>query len=117
MGMFDYVKSEMILPDRNFVTDEYFQTKSLDCLMEHFVITKDGELCRDMWDYEWVDDDNAFLKGMFKQIDGSYRREYLTNHTGTINFYGKAPDGIWRDYHATFVDGKITKLWFEDSEI
>jgi len=45
MGLFDDVKCEYPLPDREHQGRE-FQTKDLDCLMDHYTITREGRLIR-----------------------------------------------------------------------
>ena len=117
MGMFDYVKVETVLPGHMQITDWAFQTKSFECLMENYVITKSGELYREKWDYEWIDDDRHILQGHEQKIPGTYRREYLTDYRGDITFYeGRRINGKWRDYTARFTDGKLTRMSYEDKQ-
>ena len=85
--------------------------------MENYVITSNGELYREVWEYEWIDDDRHLLTGYANKIEGSYRREYLTNYHGDIIFYeGISKDGMWRDYTARFTEGKLTRIWYEDKQ-
>ena len=79
MGMFDYIKCEVQLPGYSFITDEEFQTKSFDNCMDHYVITAKGEVYREVWDHEWVDNPESPIGGSFRKVEGSYRREYLTD--------------------------------------
>ena len=119
MGMFDEIRVEHILPGETQITDDWYQTKSLDNVMARYVISAKGELYEDKWDYKWVDDDNHFLKGYLQKIEGSYRREYLTNYHGDVIFYTSRPlneNRVWRDYHARFTDGKLTKMWYKDTQ-
>lgn len=120
MGMFDEIRIEHVLPDNIQITDEWYQTKSFDNLMDKYVITNTGELYREVWEYEWIDDDRHMLTGYMKKIEGSYRREYLTNYHGDVIFYRSKPmEGtkrVWRDYYARFTDGKLTKMWYEDRQ-
>lgn len=115
MGMFDWIVVEVPLPDIVQNETEY-QTKDFECLMEKYVITKNGELYREKWDYEWVDDDKHFLGGYERKIDGSYRREYLTNFHGDITFYNGMVRGKWRDYKARFTEGRLSRIWYEDKQ-
>lgn len=113
--MFDYIKCEVMLPDGTLTKDREFQTKSLDNLLATYVISAKGELYKEDWDYVWVDDDDRFLKGYMKMVDGSYRREYLTDYHGDIIFYsGINEDGVWRNYFARFTNGKLSRMWYED---
>lgn len=125
MGMFDYVKVETVLPGNNisaekiFTDDERFQTKSFDNMMDTYVISNRGELYREHWDYEWVDEpDRPIFKGYLKKIPESYRREYMTDFTGEVVFYnGFIDEGkrIWRDYTAKFSDGILITITYKDS--
>ena len=117
MGMFDTLKVETKIPGFSEVPDVEFQTKSFDSAMEKYVITNNGELYREVWDYEWTDDPASAFNGYFNKIEGSYRREYLTDYHGDIIFYeGKRIDGVWRDYTARFTEGRLTRIWYEDKQ-
>lgn len=119
MGLFDTIKVEQKIPGFPDIPNVEFQTKSLDNAMENYVITNNGELYREVWEYEWVEDNSMpILKGFMKKVEGSYRREYLTDYHGDIIFYeGKKVDGTWRDYTARFTEGKLTRIWYEDKQI
>ena len=119
MGMFDMIKVEMKIPGYSTIPDEEFQTKSLDNCMDHYVITNKGELYREVWDHEWIDNPNTPMGGSFNKVEGSYRRVYLTDYHGDIIFYTSKPmseDRIWRDYTARFTEGKLTRIWYEDKQ-
>ena len=119
MGMFDMLKIEMKIPGYSQIPDEEFQTKSFDNVMDHYVITNKGELYREVWEYEWKEDNKHLLGGWMQKVEGSYRREYLTNFHGDIIFYTSRPmkeDRIWRDYTARFTEGKLTRVWYEDKQ-
>ena len=119
MGMFDTIKIEKVIPGFTSVPDCEFQTKSFGNAMENYVITSNGELYREVWEYEWIDDDRHMLSGYSNKIEGSYRREYLTDYHGDVIFYTSRPIkeyGIWRDYTARFTDGKLTRVWYEDKQ-
>jgi len=119
MGMFDLLKVEMKIPGYSTIPDEEFQTKSLDNCMDHYVITNKGQLYKEVWDHEWVENPDAPIGGSFRKVEGSYLREYLTNFHGDIKFYTSRPmneDRIWRDYTARFTDGRLTRIWYEDKQ-
>jgi len=117
MGMFDTLKVEIKIPGFSEVPDIEFQTKSLDNALEKYVITNNGELYREVWDYKWIEDETHFLGGYEYKIPESYRREYLTDYHGDIIFYeGRSADGTWRDYTARFTEGKLTRIWYEDKQ-
>ena len=113
------IKVETKIPGFTEVPDVEFQTKSFDNAMEKYVITNNGELYREVWDYKWINDDERPLKGYLQKIEGSYRREYLTDFHGDIIFYTSRPiteDSIWRDYTARFTNGKLSRIWYEDKQ-
>jgi hypothetical protein len=115
MGMFDYIKCEIKLPDNTLPDGREFQTKSLDSAMENYVITVKGELYREVWDYEWIEDSEHFLGGYQHRIEDSYRREYLTNFHGDVIFYdGKKINELWRNYTARFTEGRLARMWYKD---
>lgn len=117
MGMFDTLKVEIKIPGFSEVPSIEFQTKSLDCALENYVITNNGELYREVWEHKWIEDETHFLGGYDYRIPDSYRREYLTDYHGDIIFYeGRSADGTWRDYTARFTEGKLTRIWYEDKQ-
>lgn len=117
MGMFDTIKVEQKIPGFSGIPKVEFQTKSLDNAMDNYVITNNGELYREVWDYEWIENKLNVFGGVMKKIEDSYRREYLTDFHGDIKFYeGKKVDGKWRDYTARFTEGKLTRIWYEDRQ-
>lgn len=119
MGMFDEIRIEHILPGNIKIINEWYQTKSLENVMTKYVISANGELYEEKWDWEWIEADTHWLGGYMKQIEGSYRREYLTDYHGDVIFYKSTPEDTinrrWRDYYARFTNGKLSKLWYKDS--
>ena len=119
MGMFDTLKVQTKIPGYSNIPLGEFQTKSLDNCLEYYVITDNGELYKEVWDYNWVEDATSAFNGYFDKVEGSYRREYLTNFHGDIIFYTSKPmteDRVWRDYTARFTEGKLTRVWYEDKQ-
>jgi hypothetical protein len=117
MGMFDTLNVQLKIPGFTDIPECDFQTKSLDSLMEYYVITDKGELYKEMWDYDWAEEPGHFLGGYERKIPGSYRRKYLTNYHGDIIFYeGRSLNGKWRDYTARFTEGKLSRIWYEDKQ-
>ena len=80
MGMFDDLKCEYPLPDEE-VQGEWFQTKSLHCNLDGYVISKDGYL----------------------------EKLQPISFTGVIRFHS-IHDGRWYEYVAVFVDGRLQEL-------
>lgn len=133
MGMFDNIECNYPLPiskelldvEELNVYEVEFQTKSLENLMELYVITEDGELLRRKNRYEWVDDDNAFLKGYMEVVSSADVKE---NFHGILEFYfyesyvrdvnGKKKEiTVSGDYEAKFIDGKLTTIELVDQSI
>jgi hypothetical protein len=119
MGMFDNIKVDVVLPDETSVKDTWFQTKSLENIMTYYVITEDGKLCQDIWDYEYIEDSTHFLGGYMNRIEDSYRTECYDDYHGDIRFYGDAlvddnKRTIYRDYTARFTNGKLEKITYND---
>lgn len=115
MGMYDTIRIEVQLPKYSFITTEEFQTKSFDNLLDNYVITAKGEIYRECWESEWVEDNNLIFKGHFKKIDGSYYRDYLTDLHGDIIFYnGNVIDGKRYNYFARFSYGKLDQIWVRE---
>ena len=81
MGMFDYVKSEVPLPDGH---DAICQTKDFDMpYLETYLIRADGRLIKDGKDM---------------------------NFHGMLNFYNYTEDGKWHEYDAKFTDGQLVGI-------
>ena len=119
MRLFDEIRVEQILPGEYEITDEWYQTKTFDCAMNRYIISANGELYQEKWDWVWIEDANHWLTGYIKKIEDSYRREYLTDFHGDIIFYTSKPmdeNRVWRDYHARFTEGKLSRIWFEDKQ-
>ena len=98
MGMFDYVRCEVPLPDGSS-TEGLFQTKDFDCpYLETYVIRKDGRLIHNKPRYD-IDPPEA--------VSG----EVDTNHHGFLNFYDyDTTTSIWREYMAKFTDGQLVDI-------
>jgi hypothetical protein len=99
-----------------------FQTKDLENLMEEYVITPEGELLFIKHKREWVDDDNAFLKGYFKIV---HTEIVPANYHGVVYLYCYEKLGIRNgrhyvisaEYEAKFADNKLVNLELFDQEI
>ncbi len=118
MGMFDTLKVQTKIPGYSDIPLGEFQTKSLDNCLEYYVITDNGELYKEVWDYNWVEDATSAFNGYFDKVEGSYRREYLTKFHGDIIFYnGETVGGKWREYTARFTEGRLSRIWYEDKDL
>ncbi len=132
--MFDHIVcnyplpiSKEVLDIEGFdISDVDFQTKNLENLLDVYTITEDGELFHTLNTYEWVDDDDAFLKGYMKVIDSKEVKELFY---GRLNFYcyeqikTKKEDGTIKetsvslDYEAKFDEGNLVSLELVDQSI
>ena len=121
MGLYDEIRVEHILPGNTEITDAWYQTKSFYNTMSKYVISANGELYEETWEYEWVDSNDHFFKGYLNKIEGTYKRDYLTDYHGDVKFYtgpktSESDERIWRDYYARFTDGRLSKMWYKDSK-
>lgn len=124
--MFDNINCEYPLPvskelielEDFDIYEAEFQTKDLENALELYTITEDGDLIRKKIQYEWVDDDEAFLKGYMKVVSSEDIKE---NFHGIIEFYcyeqlrkeveGKTKEtSVTVDYEAKFIDGKLSSI-------
>lgn len=124
MGMFDYVRCEVPLPD-GFKGE--LQTKDFDCpYLERYTITKGGRLThRYVSDYEPVPESEWEHIGATDPLhqlwhEQSKRKpiyaERDTNFHGLLNFYASA-GGVWHEYNAKFTDGQLVSIEQDTSEI
>jgi hypothetical protein len=110
MGMFDYVQSEVPLPDG--YTGK-LQTKSFDSCLTTILIRADGRLLEKNDEYETVPvSERPFPNHPTKQFFGSRRlikenwREL--NFHGDFEFYGsERGTGAWHGYIARFTHGQL----------
>lgn len=94
MGMFDDVRCDHPLPEEPTGGKRDFQTKDLECMLDHYRITEGGRL-------------------VVRSYGAGAERD--TNFHGVLNFYtytGKAnsKDFEWWQYQAKFTDGKLVKI-------
>jgi hypothetical protein len=106
------------------IYDQEFQTKDLENLLDLYYLNEDGTLYWRKQQYEWVDDDSAFLKGYMDVVNEEI---VPTNFHGVLNFYcyetihedetsDKAKD-VSIDYLAKFTNGKIDSIEILSYEI
>ena len=112
MGMFDEVKCKMPLPLEIDVEhrDHWFQTKSLDCMLEYYEIREDGTLWKrnynktDSWDRvpadpEWI-----------RQVEFTGEIAFYTqaSSVGAKNV-GQSHSG-WIEFSTYFVRGELKQF-------
>lgn len=128
MGMFDWIVCEYPLPELPDDTyfDEAFQTKSLDCHLDHYTITKEGTLILHSTEMVGVPEEERPYYGTpdwnrseFLRLCGSYKSiptgDVIVDLTDTIRFYTSAGDYddksfIWYEWVATFKNGKLVDI-------
>lgn len=114
MGMFDYVRCEVPLPDG--FTGE-LQTKDLQCDLVTHVIREDGMLVVEKIDQrltvpknertypDAADDSFLALAGSVRTV----KSQHVSDFHGWLNFYGGS-HGDWHEYRAKFTDGHLVKI-------
>ena len=127
--MFDYIKSEALLPvsrktktvlDENWYKDLEFQTKDLDNTLTYYKIGKTGKLYYEKVEGEHVrtmteaEEKKARRSRCFVwpyKFNEISRKWIKADHTGIVNFYGSPLDKNgnewWIEYQAKFVDGQL----------
>lgn len=99
MGLFDYVKVEVPLPDGRPAPLDHFQTKQFEMpYMETYTIKADGRLIHDKPRYDC-------------DPPGATRGQIDTNFHGVLNFYDyDTKTGEWREFDAKFTDGELVYI-------
>lgn len=90
MGMFDEIRCKRVMPD-GYQTDELYQSKDWNCMLEQFEITDDGLLI-ELQDSE---------KGV---------QSVLCKFTGTLHFYKLDAEGKMHRYNGQFADGRLVEI-------
>lgn len=116
MGMFDYVRCDVPLPDG---WKGELQTKDFNCEMVEHLISKDGRLLLERIDETHIvpkeerpypnDDGVLGMCGMLRVV----KSRHDANFHGIVNFYGTERDGekyIWHEYNAKFTDGGLISI-------
>lgn len=117
VGMFDYLKCHVPLPDTEEVSSHEFQTKSLRNLMDRYEIRADGTLWREHVDGQWVNDESHFLGGYLNEIEETRRWLPVSDVHQDIIFYTGWKKGVLREYAARFTDGQLIKITYKDVHI
>jgi hypothetical protein len=130
MGMYDSIRCDYplplplevidIMPD---ACDSEFQTKDFDNVLDLYILNENGDLLCRKREYEWKDDDSAFLKGYMEVV----KEEIVPyNYHGVVNFYcyetvrnkdGNKATDISIDYLAKFTNGKLENIEILSYEI
>jgi hypothetical protein len=114
MGMFDWVRCEVPLPDG---FDGPLQTKDFACELGEHVITKDGRLMLAALDRveEVPKEERPYpdaAPGTLQSFCGiirSFWKHEDANFHGIMRFYG-LECGRWHEYNAKFTDGQLVDI-------
>lgn len=93
--MFDYLYSHVSLPECDLPAGTEFQTKDLECFLEHYVIDEAGRLLR----CASMADDPLDLAGAED-----------VRHHGDLRFHTTGPEGEPYEFLARFTDGRLERL-------
>ena len=114
MGMFDTINCEMPLPQ--YGKSGNFQTKSLENYLHVYRIDEHGQLLKEKYEYECIDEGDPDAESVMDRIPryGEVSSEWVpTKHNGHVEFYdcwngenGEEVSG-WVEYSAFFVDGLL----------
>jgi hypothetical protein len=115
--MFDYVRSEVPLPD---LFEGELQSKDFDCAMTIILIRADGRLLIEDFEQEIVpqaerphpDADPGSIMALCGSIRSINKRWLDLDYHGDFNFYGISgkhgqPDYRWHEYVARFSNGHL----------
>jgi hypothetical protein len=105
MGMYDEIQINFEMPDSE-VQDKVFQTKCLDSVLQRYRVDKDGDLYLYNCEREWVDDEDHFLGGHYKEIKSWESKVDLTGKILAYTNYG--PD--WYEYELVFENGSVVDI-------
>lgn len=98
MGMYDSIKCEYTIYEGQ---DVLFQTKNLDCLLEEYLITDEGELFK-----------MSAMTGKSSWEAHRLKPPEKINYTGEISFYDLDDKykNNWLEYSAYFKDGELQQI-------
>ena len=106
MGMFDHVRCNYPLPDKEANALD-FQTKSMPIsLLDNFEITADGKLQHEAYESGWIDDASAPFGGY---IERKNLRWEPVNFRGELEIH-TSHDGLWYSYLLWFKNGCVADL-------
>ncbi len=120
MGMFDEILCEYPLPDE-VVQGEIFQTKSFECLLDRYTITRNGRLILHQVRYETVPEEERPFYGKPEWETKPFVRsldcmrsvpigDVEVSYHEDIIFYtsiGDGPEHQWFEYRARFTEGRL----------
>jgi hypothetical protein len=115
MGMFDYIRCKVPLPD-GWLPHEPLQTKDFDCDMVCHEISPQGRLLLQRVDsvHEVPKAERPYPNddGMLGLCGSIHREKSVrdSNFHGILNFYGSDQQKNWHEYNAKFTDGQLVSI-------
>jgi hypothetical protein len=97
--MYDHVTCELPMPDGREVLKDSFQTKSLWCSLDRFIITAAGRLIFHKRRYFLASDNNPHPPEHVADIDMGYH--------GDLAIHGNAADEQFVEYAVRFTHGTV----------
>jgi len=101
MGMFDEIHFAQDMPGDPKPKSSNFQTKDMNCWLDHYFVHADGSLWKSEWDSDtraWTDRERVIFHGML--------RFYTLEHIQGSGQPGRE-DSWWFEYEAKFTDGML----------
>ena len=121
MGLYDEIKIEYPFPeDYKFLQNRVFQTKDFDRTMSLYRITSQGELQKEICEYQVVPEkERPFYgkpewdKSVIYRFCGAMKKKHYgwepMKYTGLFNCYDYI-DSVFYDVYIKFLDGKLLSL-------
>src|SRR5438874_813733 len=122
--MFDYLRCDAPLPDDRMAPDTMFQTKSLQCSLDQFTITREGRLIYHCRHYEAGPKQQLRPAVWLPQYKLVHAEDINMEYHGDILFGGSTRDDKFVEFVARFTHGilewirpheelsEIHKSWF-----
>lgn len=111
MGMFDYIRSDLVLPGDPPAGLE-LQTKSLVCWLDNYEIREDGTLWHEEYDIEDRSEPDAVGIGAFRGVLTAVNKRWSrVDVTQEVEFHGWDGEAgvMWR-WSAYFLRGELREL-------
>lgn len=100
MGLYDNIKYKDIL----------YQTKSLDCLLDNYLIDDNGQFLKEDFDIiDMSNKDSKDIKSLCGILSKTNRKWVFFNYTGEIYFYNYIDD-IWTEFVCVLYSGRVHKI-------
>ena len=105
--MYDELKCHYPLPLER-ANERTYQTKDLDCLMDHYEIREDGTLWHEIYDTRFEKTDGSPF-GFYLHRDNKRWEPVL--FSGALDFYTFSDNDVgWLEWSAYFKDGTLQQV-------